>query len=451
MLKFPQKMKLPVNPYWLFSPFLLIYTGIIIVFQHDRIWGDEARYYSLAQNLLHGFYSPPAPYVDFANGPGYPLLLAPFIAIHLPLIYIKLLNGIFLYLSVIFLFKTLRLFVSLRIALILSLFWACYYNAYEALPFMFTEPFTIFLITSALLCLVRVFSKEDSSAKTKYIFLSGVVLGYLALTKVVFGYVLLFVLIGALLLWMKYRYSSNYKKLVLVIAVAFITTAPYLIYTYKLTGKVFYWATSSGNNLYWMTSFNEAEYGSWFPDPSTDWNTFPGGDKNNQYTGGQFNLKNRNNRITGAEDSIRKYHMQDFEEINKYNGVEKDDAFKRIAFRNIRMHPVKYLKNCLTNIGRMLFNFPFSYSVQKPGTLLRLPLSIVMVALMFFCIIPTLINWKSLPFVVRFELMFVFVYLGGCTLECAEIRMFTLIVPVLLVWLGLIIHLSLKIRLRFKI
>src|SRR5690349_1086566 len=42
--------------------------------------GDEWRYLYYADNLLHGFYSP-HDRVFLWNGPGYPLLLAPFVGI----------------------------------------------------------------------------------------------------------------------------------------------------------------------------------------------------------------------------------------------------------------------------------------------------------------------------------------------------------------------------------
>jgi hypothetical protein len=129
--------------------------------------------------------------------------------------------------------------------------------------------------------------------------------------------------------------------------------------------------------------------------------------------------------------------------------LERDDAFKRIAWRNIKAYPLKYLQNCFSNIGRMLFNYPYSYSIQKPGTLLRFPLNGVVLFLMLFSMIPGLINWKRIPFSIRFALFLTLIYLGGSILECAEFRMFTIIVPVLLLWITFILSKSLKIRLSF--
>jgi hypothetical protein len=167
------------------------------------------------------------------------------------------------------------------------------------------------------------------------------------------------------------------------------------------------------------------------------------------FGGGGFNLKNRTNTIQGVNDSVTLYHQKDFDEINKYTGVERDDAFKRIALRNIKAYPMKYIKNCFSNLGRMLFNYPYSYSIQKPGTLLRIPLNGVVIFLMLFSMIPALMNWKKIPFSLRFALILTVIYLGGSVLESAEFRMFTIIVPVLLLWITFILQKCLKIQLSF--
>jgi len=316
------------------------------------------------------------------------------------------------------------------------------------MPLLYTETVAIFLITLILFCLTRVFRAGYSK---KYIFLSGFILGYLALTKVVFGYVLLVLLIGCGLLWLLNKRRANYKRAVIVLGIAFLTTLPYLIYTYNLTGRIFYWGTSAGINLYWMSSPYQGEYGNWFSDMDFQSDPMPSNKTARySYEGGQLNLKNRiNNTISGIIDSVRLHHQKDFEEINKYKGLERDDAFRRIAFKNIRSHPMKYLINCISNVGRMLFNYPYSYTIQKPGTLLRIPLNGIVVVLALFSLIPTLINWKKVSFSMRFMLFFTFIYLGGSTLESGEFRMFTIIVPVLLVWIAMVIQKSVKINLVF--
>ncbi|MDP3014343.1 MAG: hypothetical protein Q8M92_08890, partial [Candidatus Subteraquimicrobiales bacterium] len=109
--------------------------------------GDEGRYILFAQNLLHGFYSPPAPDINLWNGPGYPIILMPFVAMRMPLIFITLMNAVFQYLSIVLLFKAMIQFVTFRKALLFSLYWAFCYSSYSYMSYILTEAFTVFLIT----------------------------------------------------------------------------------------------------------------------------------------------------------------------------------------------------------------------------------------------------------------------------------------------------------------
>ena len=148
------------------------------------------------------------------------------------------------------------------------------------------------------------------------------------------------------------------------------------------------------------------------------------------------------------EDSIRTNHQKNYEVINRYKGVEKDDAYKSITIDNIKSHPGKYLINWFSNVGRILFNFPYSYTYQKPTTLLRLPLTGILVVFIFYCLIPTVINWRKIPFPIRFMLFFIFIYLGVSSLASAETRMLTVVVPMLLVWIAFVIKKSITINIK---
>lgn len=447
-----KNIRLTRNPFLLFSPFLLFYLIVVLVLQNNVFWGDEMSYYNQAQNLLHGFYSPPAPDIHLRNGPGYPILILPFVALHIPLVYIKLLNAFFLYLSVVFLYKTLVEIVSAKSSLIACLFWGCYYNALDFISLLYSEVFTIFLVSILVYSLIKAFKPGETKWAKKYIYSSGFIFGYIILTKVIFGYVLLLMILGSGLLWLINRHVPNYKKGFVILLVAFTTVMPYLSYTYFLTGRLFYWSTTGGNNLYWMTGLAEDEYGSWFPDPATDGYTGTPlvSGKDSKQQGGMLNLKNRTVYTPGAEDSIKLHHQKYFVEINKFKGVERDDAYKKVVMENIKSHPGKFVKNCISNIGRMLFNYPYSYTPQKPGTLFRLPLNGIIIILMLFCLLPTFLNWRKIIYPVKFMMFIALLYLGGSIFGSAEIRMFTIIVPILLVWIAFVIQRSMKINLIFN-
>jgi len=443
------KNKINQNPFLLFSPFFLLYIVLVLKFQVNIFTGDEIRHVYFANNLLKGFYSPPSPHINLGVGPGYPIIIAPFLALHLPYLFIKSLNALFYYLSIIFLFKSLRQFVSFRKTILVCLFWGCYYVMFTYLFFMLTEILTMLLVTMLIFCIIKAFGSQDRRRTKKYIVLAGLVMGYLALTKLVFGYVILGMLMGSGVLWLIKRGVENYRRGLLIAAIALGTTAPYLVYTYHLTDRIFYWGTLAGNNLYWMSSPSVNEYGTWFPDLAKDSLV--------QKSNPLIAMDIRRIFIPGAEDSLKLYHQQDFNEIYQYDneiyqyddGVKLDDAFQRIAQRNIKSHPLKYLQNCVSNVGRMLFGYPNSYMIQKPGDLVRLLPNGIIAVLSLFCLLPTLRNWRKISYSIRYMLFFTAIYLGGSVLGSAEIRMFGVITPVILLWILYIAQKSVRVNLDF--
>jgi 4-amino-4-deoxy-L-arabinose transferase-like glycosyltransferase len=432
------------NPWVIFLPFLIFYCIYIIILYHKALQGDEVRHIQYATNLLHGFYSPPAPDIRLDVGPGYPLFLAFFLGLHIPLFFACLMNAVFNYLGIVFLFKALREIVSFKIALIFCIFLGCYYNSLEFIALMYAESITLFLISIIAFLLVKSFNADNRKEFKKYGLLAGIFIGYLALTKIIFGYVLLIILIGALLLWITQKKAFNYRRCSIVFLIALATTSPYLIYTYHLSGRLFYWGASGGINLYWMSSPFKGEYGNWVYNPRYNSTILPEPSHH-----GNTDRKHMNNFIPGGEDSLITHHQKDFEKIKNYYGVEEDDAYKKIVIENIKSHPLKYIENCISNVGRILFNYPYSYTIQKPGTLLRLPMNGIIIVLLLFSFIPAFINWRRLAFAARLILLIVLLYFFGTVLGSAETRMFTPMVPMLLFWIAYVLNKAIKVKLKF--
>lgn len=424
--------KITHNPYLFFSPFLI---GLIIyvIFTGTSEWyGDGIRYINSAKNLLNGFYSPPAPNISLVHGPGYPILLVPFLAFRLPLVYIGIINAVFFYFSIIIIYKILLQFVSIRISTIISLFWACYINAYQDIPWIQCETLSIFLVTLIVYYTVKAFNSESHYNRRKYLYLAGFFIGYLTLTKIIFGYVLLSMFIGSVVIWIINRDSLNRRKGVIILLIALLTTSPYLIYTYHLTGKIFYWSEAGSDTLYWMSTPYKGEYGDWyslrmiFNDSST-----------------YSNLSDDN------RETLISNHKNDFEEIIKYNRDTQSDVFKKIAVNNIKTHPDKYILNLFSNVGRILFDIPYSYKLQKPQHLLRLPFNGIIIVFALITLIPTYINWRKINYSIRFLLFFALIYFCSSILVSGETRMFTIIVPILLVWIAFVIVRMVKIDTKF--
>ncbi len=423
-----KKINKTKNPFLIFLPFLVLYIVYVVICHTNGGYGDESRYLIYSRYMIDGHL--PYTNLDFdhlGNGPGYSILLMPFTYFHLPIIVIHLLNALLYYFSVILVFKNSITFISFKRAISLSIFWACYANSFNYMGKILPEIFSSFLICLLMFSVINAFTTEKPQ---KYIYLSGFVFGFLALTKPVFGYVMLCMLIFSFIFWVLKRDIKVRRMTLLILIIALATTTPYLVHSYKETGRFFYWSSLGGNNLYWATEPDEFEYGSWFPAP-----------------GMPVDPATEQTHLPNFKEQVRAKHAKDFEEINKYKGTAQDDAYKRMAIKNISEHPAKFLQNCMSNIGRLLFNFPYSYKIQSPYTLLRLPLNGIIVVFALICLIPTLKNWKKIIFPIRFMILLALIYLGGSILGSAETRMFTLVVPIILIWIAFVLQHCVRINL----
>lgn len=421
------------NPWLMFLPLLCIYILLVLLFPTQLKIGDEIRYFWYATNLTRGEYSPPPPDIILWNGPGYPLIITPLVALNSPYYVIALMNAIFMYLSVVLLHFSLKNFVSFRTALIFSLLWATYIHICVGMVYINTETFASFLVTLLLYLTMKSFRAKS----LKFSFFTGIVLGYLILTKIIFAYVLLIMLTVVILLLVFNLKNRNYRKSLLIIIIAFLTTGPYLFYTFSFTGKFFYWGNSGGQQLYWMSTPFKEEYGDWISPFLSFKNDLLQREKSDEIT---LKIRHQGN-MDEASEGIQK---------NLFAGVAQDQAFKRMAKENIIKHPLKYLKNCFANVGRMVFGFPFSYKKETPSTLTTLPWGIITSILFVFSIIPTILNWRKLEYSLRFMLLFVFIYLGGSSLIAAYPRMLTIVIPVLFLWFAFIWERCIRINYKFN-
>ncbi len=420
---------LELKPAVMFLPFLILYVLIILKVSTHELVGDEGRYYEFANNLLNGYYSPPAPNINLWSGPGYPIFLVPFVWLKMPLLVIKLANAFLQYFSIVLLFLAINKYTSKTYALILSFFWALYYISYQELPLMLTEPLTSFL--SALIVFFIAQTNSSESSKTKYFVLAGFAIGFLSLTKIIFGYVILSLIMfyGLLLLFRKSKNEG--RKGFFVIMVALLINVPYLIYTYNLTGKVFYWGNSGGSSLYWMSTPIEGEFGEW---------------NNATFTANY----GHDPKIPNNASLFAINHQKDMDYVAQYPVINQDDQLKKIAFNNIKTHPVKYLRNCVSNVSRIFFGIPNSYFYQREQTAMRLLPNSIILSLLIFCSIITAINFRTIKPEIRMVIGLTFLYLFFSTLVSAYPRQLYVIIPFLFFWASYIMHKSLTFTLKFS-
>jgi hypothetical protein len=129
-------------------PILVIYLIIFTARATNSIQSyanDEVRYVMFAENLSKGFYAPPDT-LFLWNGPGYPLLLAPFAFFHIPWYCAKMLNPIFMFIAVYLLYIILRNYMSERMSLFFSYLFGFYPSFFVQIWYLYTESCIFFLI-----------------------------------------------------------------------------------------------------------------------------------------------------------------------------------------------------------------------------------------------------------------------------------------------------------------
>ncbi len=404
--------KLLNNPFIRFFPFLFLYIGILFIFSKDTLVGDEGRYLLYAKNLAQGYYSPPFPNISLWNGPGYPILILPFVAFNGSYLIIRLLNPILLYFSLILIFKTCLNYTSNRTANYTTILFGLYYPIFEYISVILTEIFVIFLISLFSYFITKAY--HSSKRNNWFIFSAGLVLGYIALTKILFGYVLV---IGIVLFFIISIYRIATKRILYVFIVALLVTTPYLFYTYNLTGKIFYWSNAGGSSLYPLSTPYQNEWGDWFSSSS---------------------FKTLEERKDNHEVFLKS--------IENLDPIQKDKALKKQALNNINNHPKKFFLNWISNWGRMFFSYPYSYANQNPKTFFTLiPNMFIVVFIVIFSILG-FINHKSIPWSLKVLLFIAFIYLLGSSFLSAYRRMFYIILPIVSVWLAFIFHHFIKVE-----
>lgn len=385
----------------------MIYILIVLVINTDKFVGDEGRYVMYANNLTEGIFSPEGE-IYLWSGPGYPLLLAPFVLFKLPWMAAKLLNPLFLFVGIIFFYHTLRFYMQESSAIFYSYMLGIYIPYYRLLSQLVTESFSIFLVCCFMFYLCKII--REGKYRWSQLLIASVSLGYLALTKVFFGYVILFGLLLFLFLYL-WKKKEAYKKIVLVYSFALLCCTPYLFYTYSLTGKIFYWGSQGGLYIYLMSSPYDNEYGDWSERNSGNHNVF-------------------------------------YNKISELSAIEQDKEFKREAIKNIINRPSKYMMNWISNVGRMLFNYPFSYTYQRVSNYFYIIPNMFLVVAGVLCLYPTWLGRALIPFEIYALMVFALISFGGLSVIMSENRYFWPLVPVFILWIAFTLSRLIKIEIR---
>jgi 4-amino-4-deoxy-L-arabinose transferase-like glycosyltransferase len=344
------------RPWALLAPFLLVFILVPVLAPYDgSLYDDEGAYVGLAKLAAHGHLltgrdtlvgggnAPP----NLWFGPGLPVMLAPLVKLHLPLLALRFVGPACLFASLLVFFALLRLFVPPRTALLGALAFALYLPFYSVIAFVHTEPPAVLFVTLILYGAVR-YAREG---RLRHLLLAGGSFAALALVRVDYGWVLSALLIAAVAVYATLR-TEHAKRLTLVLLVAFLLCLPWLVYTRSVTGHAFYWGSSGALSLYWISSPAAADRGDWH----------------------------------GANDVFRDprlaRHRPYFRSLVGLDLNAQNRSLERRAVHNIRAHPFKFARNVVDNISRMWLNWRYSFKgLSNKGLLYAVPNVLVLIGL----------------------------------------------------------------------
>ncbi len=384
----------------------VVYAALALGLHGSALAGDELRYYDDARHLVEGwFVSDENPRIY--NGPGYPLVLAPLVAWGAPLLVMRLMGAVMVGLSAWFLWLAARRWMSAGWTAGFVLFCSLQPGLLRSAHLLMTEPLTQLCAAAFLWLFV---SALEARRWAGWALAAGAVLACWAMTRVFMGHVIMATLVasGLLLLWGAARKVMGRTMWVMTVALVFCI--PYLAYTKAKTGGWMTWATSSGEMLYWMTSYEGGENGHWYSDEQVF-----------------------------SRPELDRRHGAFLRQVAKLSHLERDAAMKEVAVQRFKADPVAVGRNWVCNVSRMLFGFPRSLELERLSPLVHVVVNGGLVCGLVLGVGLVVwrrerVTWSLLPL----GLMAAF-YVGGSSLAPALPRYFLGVLPVVaLVTFGLL-------------
>jgi hypothetical protein len=120
--------------------------------------------------------------------------------------------------------------------------------------------------------------------------------------------------------------------------------------------------------------------------------------------------------------------------------VEQDDILKQQALENILGHPLKFAQNWVANLGRLFFNYPYSYTPQKLSTFAYLLPNTFLVVLGALSLYLAARNPSLLPPELYALFAFAAIGLGATTIPSTFARMLVPFAP--FIFLGIVVVLA---------
>lgn len=319
-------------------PLLVLLLVVAVIMDPGRPTGDEGPLIAAAHRLLHGHYADTSSMVATSflwHGPGLPVLIAPLIALGVPLEGLRLTSPLLMFVAVVLFYRMLRLRLGRRGALLGAYGLGLYFPSYYVLGTVAKDPLALVLSIVTL----------DASARylkwgrRRHAVIAGLALAGLAMTRLEYGWVITLALAAGIVWWLVARIRSRdttpadqmARRWTLICALAMLGCVPWLIYTFSLTGHLFYWGNSGGLSLYWMSSPAASQLGQW-----------------------------HSPRTVLSNPALTSYRPF-FHYLSTLRPLQRDLKLQYVAEVQAIGHPAKFALNMLANLGRMFVGFPFSF------------------------------------------------------------------------------------------
>jgi 4-amino-4-deoxy-L-arabinose transferase-like glycosyltransferase len=385
---------------WIFLLVLPVYAAMTFGAHSTEFIWDEERYLLGAQNLTKGFFvSDEDP--NFVNGPGYPLLLAPFIHFDAPLIAMRLVNGLLVALAAVILSLTIRPVAGRGSAMVAALAVGLHPQMLRIGPYFMSEALTLFTVTLTAWSVSQLLRGRNHA--WLWVLVGSLSLAWLILTRVIFGYVAMALIPTLVVLILAVRPWRDGLRNVLVVAIGgLVLCLPYLNYTMEKTGNFPCWSTNSGELLYWMTSTNEGETGHWYDDQDV-----------------------------AALPHLKRNHGEFFERVMPLPILEREAEFKKAAREHFESNPKGVVFNWLCNLPRLAFGFPRSFQAETPLTAIHILFTGPLILFALGSLVLTLRHWREADATAVILGLMALIYIGGSTLAPAQPRYLMMVFPLL--------------------
>jgi 4-amino-4-deoxy-L-arabinose transferase-like glycosyltransferase len=381
-----------------------------------ELFNDEHRYIAYGWNLLLGSYVPDDN-PDFVNGPGYPAVLAPFLAWGIPLIWARLLNALFIATAAAMLYRIVKWQASHGWGLLAAAWVALHMdvavNGREAV----TEALTLLLVTAVAgtFCLAQAPGRKGWWACVA----CGLLLACLAMTRVIFGHVIVVALVGSVIMlpfWSRGR--AALVKVLCTAGLAFLLCLPYLAYTKAKTGRTFCWSTNSGELLFWMTRTHEGHNGCWL-----------------------------SYEVAMTHPELAPLYAGFFSRVTQLPVLQREQAFSDEAMKSLKTEPPARLAyNWVCNVCRLLVAYPTA--LKKEG-LTSVAVSVFNAPFLVLVAVAGLLavrRRRSLPPELLILFIVALIYTGGSTLATARSRYFVVITPIFWIASAAIVQRSVRLQ-----